>query len=932
MTTWTTTSRETTRRTTAEGSRRLRGLLAVVVACAGLAIARPAPAAADVEINPLKIVVVGDSYAAGNGARDADGDRNYAGPKKCYRSPTNWGSQYADWLGTQGYDVTYVNRACSGGVIADITTRRNMGTSLESVYVPGPDPSDAEIERAALDGPCSTPYIGDERYEAENLGPYTSPDLYLVECTRYMQPQVNAIGEDTDLVLMTGGGNDVRFSKIVEQCFAPFYRDPGDCRRFVNEARELLPNVEDDLVDALATIHARAPQAKVALVGYPYLANNDDFVLVYKRLRFFWETDRYAAAQEVRELGRQGDARQRAAVDAANAAAGEDFVTYVDDVKAHFAGHEPKPELGTGNPDRWMNEIEHRIIVENYHYKPRGHEELAKLLRGYDTFGAVPGGEFGSSSIDLAFVVDTTGSMGSDIEAVKDSANEILDRLEEGTRSYRVSVVDYRDFPSRTGTSTDYASNLVLDFSSDPDEIRAAIDSLSLGYGGDFPETMYSGLMEAISLDWRPGVKKIAIQFGDAPALDPEPFTGYVADDVIEAARAVDPVAVFGVDTGSAGAEIRAIAAATGGEVLTAPTPAQLGERIQEIIDSTIAAPYAWIGTGYAGRIGQPITLDAGGSYDPDGTITAYEWDVDGDGVYDVTTAENQYTHTYSGPYRGLVGVRVTDDSGRSALATAPMDVSLDGDEVADEVDNCPDVHNPGQEDDDADGVGDLCDPDFELPTEDEEGVGVAIGPAPTAEVTSGPHSGVVGATTPVTGVVGDPEGDPVTSRWFTEAPCVFADELSLSTTITCETEGEHVFWLVVDDGNGGVVADETVITVTSSGYTFGGFEPPMRDGSTHTAGRTIPVKWSVADDEGAPVDDPDHVVGLTLVEVDCDDGTEVADAVVVASGADARARGAGRWIIDWRTDRSLAGSCQLLTLVLDDGVVADRTVRLRFR
>ena len=35
---------------------------------------------------------------------------------------------------------------------------------------------------------------------------------------------------------------------------------------------------------------------------------------------------------------------------------------------------------------------------------------------------------------------------------------------------------------------------------------------------------------------------------------------------------------------------------------------------------------------------------------------------------------------------------------------------NFNGDGVCDEIDNCPDVYNPNQEDFNADGVGDACD------------------------------------------------------------------------------------------------------------------------------------------------------------------------------------------------------------------------------
>lgn len=46
-----------------------------------------------------------------------------------------------------------------------------------------------------------------------------------------------------------------------------------------------------------------------------------------------------------------------------------------------------------------------------------------------------------------------------------------------------------------------------------------------------------------------------------------------------------------------------------------------------------------------------------------------------------------------------------------AALVVEPI-IDRDGDGIADAIDNCPDIFNPGQADFDGDGIGDACDPD----------------------------------------------------------------------------------------------------------------------------------------------------------------------------------------------------------------------------
>lgn len=139
-----------------------------------------------------------------------------------------------------------------------------------------------------------------------------------------------------------------------------------------------------------------------------------------------------------------------------------------------------------------------------------------------------------NDGLDLCFVVDTTGSMGDDIENAKENMSLILEELTAKNENFRVALIDYRDFADRA-ESYDYPSKLQLDFSQDKDAIISAINALDLGNGGDDNETVYSGLMEAAGLKWRPQAEKAIIVLGDAPPLDPEPYTDYTLEQVTAA-------------------------------------------------------------------------------------------------------------------------------------------------------------------------------------------------------------------------------------------------------------------------------------------------------------------------------------------------------------------------------------------------------------
>ncbi|WMW25295.1 PKD domain-containing protein [Methanolobus sediminis] len=72
----------------------------------------------------------------------------------------------------------------------------------------------------------------------------------------------------------------------------------------------------------------------------------------------------------------------------------------------------------------------------------------------------------------------------------------------------------------------------------------------------------------------------------------------------------------------------------------------------------------------YEGCVGSTITLDATGSYDPDGYPLTYEWDLDNDGEYDDATGMYAY-YTWNSVGTYDVGLRVTDNSGACDIYVA---------------------------------------------------------------------------------------------------------------------------------------------------------------------------------------------------------------------------------------------------------------------
>jgi hypothetical protein len=192
----------------------------IVVSAPGL-LGRPAVAAASSPAFP--ILVMGDSYSAGNGAGA------YKGAKGCWRSPNNYAHLYATALERPPYSqpTAYETVACSG----------------------------------------------------DTTGAFFST-------THNRRPQLDGVNRRYGLILLTTGGDDADFGEIVKNCLIQKLRDGAHCNSDLSTAENLVNDgtLEGRVRRVLRAIRTRAnAHATIVLLGYPYLENNVAYRLPYGR-------------------------------------------------------------------------------------------------------------------------------------------------------------------------------------------------------------------------------------------------------------------------------------------------------------------------------------------------------------------------------------------------------------------------------------------------------------------------------------------------------------------------------------------------------------------------------------------------------------------------------------------------------------------------
>ena len=116
-----------------------------------------------------------------------------------------------------------------------------------------------------------------------------------------------------------------------------------------------------------------------------------------------------------------------------------------------------------------------------------------------------------AAALDLALVIDTTGSMGDELEYLKAELGSIVGRIADASPGLdlRVGIVAYRDdgdaYVVRAADFADVAA------------ARVSLGNERADGGGDYPEAMDRAMDAMLDLGWRADAAKVALLVADAP-------------------------------------------------------------------------------------------------------------------------------------------------------------------------------------------------------------------------------------------------------------------------------------------------------------------------------------------------------------------------------------------------------------------------------
>lgn len=146
------------------------------------------------------------------------------------------------------------------------------------------------------------------------------------------------------------------------------------------------------------------------------------------------------------------------------------------------------------------------VIQTQVYGNQSGSYEITGARKAPEDFGyaSLKGMDLTGKYINVALIVDTTGSMQSIIDSVRDGLTKFVDEIAATNARLRISLIDYKDIDmdGKDTTILHYSPALSIWFENeDVEALKAEIDKLGATGGGDSPESAVDALANLIEPD-----------------------------------------------------------------------------------------------------------------------------------------------------------------------------------------------------------------------------------------------------------------------------------------------------------------------------------------------------------------------------------------------------------------------------------------------
>jgi GDSL-like Lipase/Acylhydrolase family len=233
-----------------------------------------------------------------------------------------------------------------------------------------------------------------------------------------------------NLVFVSVGGNDAKFSEVVQNCFfgPPAPRMVTPCVNSIESAWGSLDSIVTRTSSALSALGNQFPNARIVFVGYPLLAGCDWTISGTNDLGI--QTS-YQPGKEVRLLGGFAEAKQKAAVAQLNAIPWKIPNRYAFFSRADlFAGHEV-----CGPLEPWVNSAPNLSLIDTwFHPNETGWTKTAEGLLAANVssgLGVGPGVGEGASN-PTVWQTAWSPSLGSPVNTVHASGQGCIQDFRGG--------------------------------------------------------------------------------------------------------------------------------------------------------------------------------------------------------------------------------------------------------------------------------------------------------------------------------------------------------------------------------------------------------------------------------------------------------------------------------------------------------------------